>query len=343
MRYQIMNIIKKSKIIASNVRPFAREYATRKRHQREAEDRFNSLGEQSNNDVLSRESKMYIARGQTNESQTALARELADEFTQTYTDPEDYAAIYDEMYGQLRNINKEDNLGLSGSEMDFIVQDAMKLIKFNVGATRKLSKKSKVTAAYDRDWYFGKEEADQFGDLIVKKLAGKTVSKRRDTAEEPGGLIFEADRLGIDMWDLLRALEGMCNDGRAREIDDSTYKVFADTRGAKYVQSADKALDYADSDSVADVLLEDACRALGCTTKDWNYKNYLGETETHVLLVDRKGKTIGMLDLHYPEDIMRIYEESGRDEESAFGEVLKYLKDEINMFSEAYDDNVITL
>lgn len=27
------------------------------------------------------------------------------------------------------------------------------------------------------------------------------------------------------MWDLLKALEGMCADGRAYEIDDSTYRV----------------------------------------------------------------------------------------------------------------------
>jgi len=72
---------------------------------------------------------------------------------------------------------------------------------------------------------FGKEEADKYGDKIKTALSGKTVSKHRDTAEDPGGLIYEAKKLGIDMYDLLRALEGMCADGRAREIDDSTYLV----------------------------------------------------------------------------------------------------------------------
>ena len=57
------------------------------------------------------------------------------------------------------------------------------------------------------------------------ELSGKTVSKRKDTAEQPGGLIYEAEKLNMDMWDLLEALEGMCSDGRAREIDDSTYLV----------------------------------------------------------------------------------------------------------------------
>lgn len=73
--------------------------------------------------------------------------------------------------------------------------------------------------------YFGREKAEQYGKKIVAALSEKTVSKRIATAEEPGGLIYEAKQLDIDMWDLLEALEGMCHDGRAREIDDSTYKI----------------------------------------------------------------------------------------------------------------------
>lgn len=75
--------------------------------------------------------------------------------------------------------------------------------------------------------YFGKEKAKEFGNLISEKLAGKTVSKSKVKAEDEGGLIYEAKKLGIDMWDLLEALEGMCYEGRAREIDDSTYLVNA--------------------------------------------------------------------------------------------------------------------
>lgn len=74
-------------------------------------------------------------------------------------------------------------------------------------------------------YYFGKDEADKYGNLIADNLKGQTISKREDLAEAPGGLIYEANKLGIDMWELLRALEGMCADGRAREIDDSTYKI----------------------------------------------------------------------------------------------------------------------
>ena len=72
---------------------------------------------------------------------------------------------------------------------------------------------------------FGKEKAEKYSNQITSALSGKTVSKRKDKAEEPGGLIYEAKWLGIDMWDLLEALEGMCYAGTAVEIDDSTYLV----------------------------------------------------------------------------------------------------------------------
>ena len=85
---------------------------------------------------------------------------------------------------------------------------------------------SDIKASMGRyDEYYGQTAAATYGDLIADRLRGKSVSKRRDTANEPGGLIYEANKLGIDMWDLLEALEGMCNEGRAREIDDSTYKI----------------------------------------------------------------------------------------------------------------------
>lgn len=72
---------------------------------------------------------------------------------------------------------------------------------------------------------FGKEKVEKYGDLIIQNLSGKTVSKRVEGAEKEGGLIYEANKLGIDMWDLLEALEGMCCIGKAEEIDDSTYLV----------------------------------------------------------------------------------------------------------------------
>lgn len=69
------------------------------------------------------------------------------------------------------------------------------------------------------------EQTEKYGDLVTEKLTGKTVSKSIEKGEQPGGLVYEANKLGIDMWDLLGALEGLCYLGRAVEIDDSTYFV----------------------------------------------------------------------------------------------------------------------
>ena len=74
--------------------------------------------------------------------------------------------------------------------------------------------------------YFGESEFNQYGQMIKETCTGLVISKRRDEAEQPGGIIYEAKRIGIsDFWCLLRALEGMCYNGWAQEIDDSHYKV----------------------------------------------------------------------------------------------------------------------
>lgn len=78
---------------------------------------------------------------------------------------------------------------------------------------------------YKDKWYFGKEEFEKYGQDVYDQLEGCTVSKRRDLAYDEGGLAYEADMLGMDMFDLLRTLEGLCYNGMAREIDDSTYLV----------------------------------------------------------------------------------------------------------------------
>lgn len=85
--------------------------------------------------------------------------------------------------------------------------------------------KSDETILTARNWYFGEEEAEKYKDLISSKLNRKLISKRRDLADRPGGLIYEADKLGIGKFELLRALEGMCYLGLAEEVDDSTYLV----------------------------------------------------------------------------------------------------------------------
>ncbi len=80
---------------------------------------------------------------------------------------------------------------------------------------------SKVYSMFE----FGAKEAEQYGTLISESLKGRTISKRVNLVYLPGGLVYEAKKLGINEWDLLAALEGMCRQNKAKEIDDSTYKV----------------------------------------------------------------------------------------------------------------------
>lgn len=75
------------------------------------------------------------------------------------------------------------------------------------------------------DFYFGKDEFEEFGNYVYRVLAGRTISKRIDLADYIGGLRYEAKMLNMDMFKLLRTIEGMCYNGWAREIDDSTYIV----------------------------------------------------------------------------------------------------------------------
>lgn len=89
-----------------------------------------------------------------------------------------------------------------------------------------------ITANRD-DNYFGEHAAFKYGDIIAQKYLGKTISKRKTKANDPGGLVYEANKLGIDTYDLLEALEGMCADGRAREFDtpeDSYYEIISGER-----------------------------------------------------------------------------------------------------------------
>lgn len=75
------------------------------------------------------------------------------------------------------------------------------------------------------DNYYGEEEANKYGAKIIQALRGKTITKRRDKSNQPGGLEYEAKKLGIDVWDFLRALEGLCYQGKAEETSDSTYRI----------------------------------------------------------------------------------------------------------------------
>lgn len=116
---------------------------------------------------------------------------------------------------------------IGNGENDIMIRDhsdeRWKKVASDLGNAEAVNSSKSITSG--KKFYFGMEASAEYGDMIAEKLAGKTISKRRDKGEQPGGLVYEAKELGIDMWDLLEALEGMCHEGRAQEIDDSTYRV----------------------------------------------------------------------------------------------------------------------
>lgn len=80
-----------------------------------------------------------------------------------------------------------------------------------------------VDSRYSRG--FGAVEAKKYGDLIYRTYKGQYISKAIDDADKPGGLTYSANQIGLSTFQLLKALEGMCADGRVTCVDDSTYYV----------------------------------------------------------------------------------------------------------------------
>lgn len=94
------------------------------------------------------------------------------------------------------------------------------------GKEEKVEQVEDPTKSATESFYrFGEEKAAKYGDLVCSKLAGKTISKAIAKGDKPGGLVYEAGQLGIDMWDLLETLEGLRYSGKVEEVDDSTYLV----------------------------------------------------------------------------------------------------------------------
>ena len=83
----------------------------------------------------------------------------------------------------------------------------------------------KSSTPFSEGWYFGREEFDEYGQNVYNKLKGRSISKKVSLADEVGGLRYEANILGMDIYDLLGTLEGLCHNNMAEEIDDSTYVV----------------------------------------------------------------------------------------------------------------------
>ena len=157
----------------------------------------------------------------TEAANSSYSPELLDDLVNFYSsfDTMSYEEIWDEI------VVRYNNEALANDVLESLDHEEDVDLVDEEGAYDVYSS-SDIKASMGRyDEYYGQTAAATYGDLIADRLKGRAVSKRRDTANEPGGLIYEANKLGIDIWDLLEALEGMCNEGRAREIDDSTYKI----------------------------------------------------------------------------------------------------------------------
>ena len=72
---------------------------------------------------------------------------------------------------------------------------------------------------------FGAVEAKKYGDLIYRIYRGQKISNAIAKANQPGGLTYSANKIGLSTFQMLKALEGMCADGLATYVDDSTYYV----------------------------------------------------------------------------------------------------------------------
>ena len=96
---------------------------------------------------------------------------------------------------------------------------------YDVNSTTQINANDNLPKGYYDD-YYGQTAYEEYGDLVSEKCSGMIISKRASEGEEPGGLIYEAKRIGIeDFFDLLKCLEGMCYNGKAVEISDYQYKV----------------------------------------------------------------------------------------------------------------------
>lgn len=158
--------------------------------------------------------------------------------SQTYTKGDDLLAakkyIDDALqamtYLQVSSENKADaklfsKFGAQLATMSGTLQSHLNYYAVN-SSTKVEASDKKYPKGYFDD-YYGQTAYEEYGDLVAQECSGMIISKRASDGEEPGGLIYEAERLGIeDFFDLLKCLEGMCYNGKAVEISDYQYKVY---------------------------------------------------------------------------------------------------------------------
>lgn len=75
------------------------------------------------------------------------------------------------------------------------------------------------------DIYFGASAVQKYGRRVLENLGGRTISTNIFDADAPGGLIYEARQLDIDIEEFVAVLEGLCYNGLAKELDDETFAI----------------------------------------------------------------------------------------------------------------------
>ena len=73
--------------------------------------------------------------------------------------------------------------------------------------------------------YYGKSEFEKHGELVHKLLLGRAITKRKDCADQVGGIRHEAGMLCMSTIELIRTIEGLCYNGMAYEVMDGVYVI----------------------------------------------------------------------------------------------------------------------
>ena len=122
-----------------------------------------------------------------------------------------------------------DGFDLVGRYARTFAEDIIQQIEDDrIYSSTKGNKMKKYIKSNREDSYFGEVMCRKYGDLVRENLAGMKISKRISDADKPGGIEYEAEQLGMDLFDLIECLEGMCYNGEAKELRDGIYYVYED-------------------------------------------------------------------------------------------------------------------
>lgn len=155
---------------------------------------------------------------------------------------------------------------------DFVVKGTPKA----VSPKEELARIREYDPEYNDDdfWYFGKEAYTKHGDALRREYAGKTISKRIADGNNENGLSTVAKQIGAkDEYEVVEALEGMVRNGKAQEIDDSTYKII----GTEINDLKPEAINDIKLDSINETKLEPKYGTLVRNGTQYNVTDHIDE------------------------------------------------------------------